>query len=155
MKVTPTSPPPAGSNPKDRSIVNAIAWLFGILLVLFSAASVLNTIFQWKIAVKGVQLPDAWDATIGLIGVTVLFWIIFAILTYVPPVQRFGKRHPWWMALFVVAGLVGAIVIITVIDNANIKARHEKFLEEQRQDSLRAADSLARVQPSPAADSMR
>jgi hypothetical protein len=133
---------------KDRSIVNAIAWLFGLLLVLFSAMSVLNTIFDWQVKFKGVNLPDSWDATIGLIGVTVLFWIIFAVLTYVPPVQRFGKRHPWWMALFVVIGLVGAIVIITIIDNANIRARHEKFMEEQRQDSIRAADSLAKLPPS-------
>jgi hypothetical protein len=132
-------------NQAKGGIVGAIAILFGGLMALFSLLSVLNTAFGWEATVKGTPLPKHWDATLGLIGATVIFWAIWAFLTYVPPVRRFGRNHPWILAMIVVAGLVGAIVGITIWDNANIAARNAKWAEEARQDSLRVVDSLARV----------
>ncbi len=136
-------------------IVRAIAVLFGGLMALFSLLSVLNTAFGWEATVKGTPLPKHWDATLGLIGATVIFWAIWAFLTYVPPVRRFGRNHPWILAMIVVAGLVGAIVGITIWDNANIAARNAKWTEEARQDSLRVQDSLAKVSVEMGGDSLR
>ncbi|MEM7040845.1 MAG: hypothetical protein AAF570_28035, partial [Bacteroidota bacterium] len=96
-----------------------------------------------------------------LVGATVVWMGIWAFLTYVPPVQRFGKKHPWWMTLLVLAFLTGAIVIITIIDNANIAAREAKYAQmdenphengnsSAKSDSLRKAwdDSVATVRAS-------
>lgn len=133
----------SGSKPAaDRSIVSAIAMLVGALLVLFSLFSVISTITGWKLEVKGAPLPNDWYSTIALICVSAIFWAIWALLTLVKPVQQFGRKHPWIMALFVVVGLVGAIVGITIWDNADIKARNEQRAAEQ------TADSLDRVQES-------
>lgn len=132
---TPQQPPKGG-----MSLVGSIAILFGLLMLLFSLLSVLNTAFGWNMQVKGVNLPKHWDATIGLIGATVIFWAIWAFLTYVGPVRRFGRKYPWLMALFVVAALVGAIVIITVIDNANIRERRERAEKIALQDSLKRVE---------------
>lgn len=143
--MTQNSKSPQAAVPGDRSIVFSIALLFGGLMVLFSIGSVLNTAFDWNLTFKGVDLPKHWDATIGLCGATVVFFAIWALLSYVGPVRRFGRQRPWIMALLVVLGLIGAIVGITIWDNANIKARHEQFLEDQRQDSLRSLDSARSI----------
>ncbi len=142
-------------NQEKGGIAGAIAMLFGGLMALFSLLSVLNTAFGWEATVKGTPLPKHWDATLGLIGATVIFWAIWAFLTYVPPVRRFGRNHPWILAMIVVAGLVGAIVGITIWDNANIAARNAKWTEEARQDSLRVQDSLAKVSVEMGGDSLR
>jgi hypothetical protein len=131
------------SEPGKGGLVGVIALLFGFLLTLVSLASVLNTAFGWKMKLKGTPLPDDWDATIGLIGVTVVFWAIWAFLSYVPPVRRFGQKHPWWMALFVVAGLVGVIVGITIWDNANRAERHANFQAKMEADSLKRIEESA------------
>jgi hypothetical protein len=143
------------NNQEKGGIVSAIAMLFGGLMALFSLLSVLNTAFGWEATVKGTPLPKHWDATLGLIGATVIFWVIWAILTYVPGFRRFGRNHPWWMALIIVAGLVGAIVGITIWDNANIAERNAKWAEEARQDSIRVQDSLAKVSLENPNDSLR
>lgn len=153
MSVKQNSKPAAA--PRERSLAHAISLLFGGLMVLFTLLSVLNTAFGWKATVKGTPLPDNWESTIGLGGATVVFFAIWAFLTYVPPVRDFGRRRPWIMALFVVIGLVGLIVGITIWDNANIAERRARYQEEARQDSIRVQDSLAKLPAPNPGDSLR
>ncbi len=129
----PNSPTP----PKEKGgIVSSIAMLIGGLLALFSFLGVLNTALGWDIRIKGSALPKHWGEALGLVGVTAVFWAIWAFLTYVGPVRRFGQKRPWVMALIVVLGLVGLIVGITIWDNGNIKARDEAWEAEAIADSL-------------------
>jgi hypothetical protein len=139
---------PVATN-SDRSLIGLMAWLAGILLILFSLLSVLNTAFEWNLTFKNVALPKHWDATIGLVGVTVVWWGIWALLTLVKPIQRWGRRHPWIMALIVVGAITLAIVLITVIDNAQREARHNSPEYKAQMDSIRKQDSIRHFQEHP------
>lgn len=127
------NPVPSGN---DRTTAGYIAILFGVLMVAFSLMSVINTAFDLNITVKGTPLPKHWDATIGLIGATGVFWGIWSLINFIPAARGFSRRRPWIMAAIVVLFLVGAIVGITIWDNGNIKERHEAFMAEQKADSL-------------------
>jgi hypothetical protein len=126
------------TNPSSgkSSTIGVIAMAFGGLLVIICLLSVLNTAFDWRITLNKVPLPATWETTIGLSGVAVFFWAIYAFLTYVGPVRRFGQRRPWVMALLVVLGIVGVIVGITIWDNGNIAERHAAWAADAKADSL-------------------
>lgn len=132
-----TSPNPA--EPKGKgSLIGSMATLGGILLLVFCVLSIINTIFDLRIEVNGAALPRHWDATIGLLGVAVIWWGFWALLTYVPPIRRFGQNSPWITTFIILGLIVGAIVIITIIDNQYRAERRKHWdeVEKREQDSL-------------------
>jgi hypothetical protein len=120
----------------ERGLGYTIGLFAGGLMLLFSALGVVSTLSGWIIKVKNVPLPSTWEETLGLFGGFVVYAIFFSILTYVGPVQRFGRKRPWIMALLVILALVGLIVGITIWDNGNIKQRQEAREAQALADSL-------------------
>ena len=145
-------PQPNQEKPKgEGSLMGSIAMLAGVLLLLFCVLSIINTAFGLKLEVYDTPLPRYWDATLGLCGVAAIWWGFYAILTFIPPIRRFGQRSPWITTGIILAIIVGAIVIITIIDNKN-RAERRKYwdeVERREQDSLRQLqeDSLRLVVP--------
>ncbi|MFN8395431.1 MAG: hypothetical protein U0176_12375 [Bacteroidia bacterium] len=125
---------------EKRSILFLGGYLFVIISGVIALASIIGTIFQFDLDVKGVRLPNRWPDTIALIVVLSIVCGIWALLSFVRPVQQFGKRRPWILALIVIGGIVGIIVGITIWDNGNIAARNAKWAEERRQDSLKTVE---------------
>lgn len=125
---------------EKRSLLFLGGYLFLIISGVIALASIVATIFGLEMDVKGAQLPNRWPDTIGLIVVLGIICGLWALLSFVKPIQRFGKRRPWVLALIVIGGLVGAIVGITIWDNGVRAERHAKWAEEHRQDSLKTVE---------------
>ncbi len=131
-----SQPNSSNPSPAKTSTIGVIAMAFGGLLVINCLLSVLNTAFDWQITLNRVPLPATWESTIALSGAAVIFWAIYAFMTYVGPVRRFGQQRPWIMALLVVLFIVGVIVGITVWDNGNISERNAARAADSKADSL-------------------
>lgn len=125
---------------EKRSILFVGGYLFLVISGVIALASIIATIFGIKMDVKGAQLPNRWPDTIALIVVLGIICGLWALLSFVKPIQRFGKRRPWVLAILVIGGLVGAIVGITIWDNGVRAERHAKWAQERTQDSLKTLE---------------
>lgn len=125
------------------SLIGTMATFAWYLLILFCVISVINTAFGLKLEFNNTALPRHWDETIGLIGVTVIWGIFWALLTFVPPIRRFGQRNPWWTSLIILGIIAAAIVVITIIDNDYRAKRraHWDAIEQAKQDSILKLDA--------------